>query len=159
MQLFQRAVAVFCTACIAAELLCLLAGTSWTGRCIKAVAGLYILAVLLSRLSSLPAGIRAAADSLHPASQNLPVFAQAEDYILTQAAAQLQTLCETQCQQQFGIPVQVSVTLEDTGTGAAVTQAEAAFPAECTAETKQAVLASLQQTLGVLPAVREGTEP
>ena len=54
MQVFQRAAAVFCMACIGAELVGLFAGQSWAGRCIKAVAGLYILAVLLAELPHLP---------------------------------------------------------------------------------------------------------
>lgn len=54
MQAFQRAAAVFCMACIGAELVSFFAGQSWAGRCIKAAAGLYILAVLLAQLPRLP---------------------------------------------------------------------------------------------------------
>ena len=53
MQAFQRAAAVFCMACIGAELVSLFGGQGWAGRCIKAVAGLYILAVLLAQLPHL----------------------------------------------------------------------------------------------------------
>ena len=47
MQTLKSAAVVFCTACICAELLARLTGNSWARRCIKAVAGLYILVVLL----------------------------------------------------------------------------------------------------------------
>ena len=45
MQPLERAVAIFCIACICAELTTQLAGSTWARRCIKAVAGLYILVV------------------------------------------------------------------------------------------------------------------
>ena len=45
MQTLKSAAVVFCTACICAELLARLTGNSWAQRCIKAVAGLYILVV------------------------------------------------------------------------------------------------------------------
>ena len=40
MQPLERAVAIFCIACICAELTTQLAGSTWARRCIKAVAGL-----------------------------------------------------------------------------------------------------------------------
>ena len=46
MQTLKSAAVVFCTACICAELLARLTGNSWARRCIKAVAGLYILQVI-----------------------------------------------------------------------------------------------------------------
>ena len=42
MHAFQTAASAFCIACICAEITTLLAGAGWAGRCIKAVAGLYI---------------------------------------------------------------------------------------------------------------------
>ena len=46
MHAFQTAASAFCIACICAEITTLLAGAGWAGRCIKAVAGLYILVIL-----------------------------------------------------------------------------------------------------------------
>ena len=43
MQALERAAAVFCTACICAELAARFVGPGWGQKCIKAVAGLYIL--------------------------------------------------------------------------------------------------------------------
>lgn len=53
MQALTHAVAVFCIACLCAELLTLFVPPSlsgWARRCIKAVAGLYILVVLARAL-------------------------------------------------------------------------------------------------------------
>lgn len=66
MQAFQRAAAVFCMACIGAELVSLFGGQSWAGRCIKAVAGLYILAVLLAQLPHLPGKVMTAFRGIQP---------------------------------------------------------------------------------------------
>ena len=46
MHAFQTAASAFCIACICAEITTLLVGAGWAGRCIKAVAGLYILVIL-----------------------------------------------------------------------------------------------------------------
>ena len=51
MHAFQTAASAFCIACICAEITTLLAGAGWAGRCIKAVAGLYILAVSYTHLT------------------------------------------------------------------------------------------------------------
>lgn len=53
MQTLKSAAVVFCTACICAELLARLTGNSWARWCIKAVAGLYILVVLLQVIPQL----------------------------------------------------------------------------------------------------------
>ena len=49
MHAFQTAASAFCIACICAEITTLLVGAGWAGRCIKAVAGLYILVILFRR--------------------------------------------------------------------------------------------------------------
>ena len=53
MQALTHAVAVFCIACLCAELLTLFvppSSSGWVRRCIKAVAGLYILVVFARAL-------------------------------------------------------------------------------------------------------------
>lgn len=71
---FQRisaksAAVVFCTACICAELLARLTGNSWARRCIKAVAGLYILVVLLQVIPQLRTEVQSfSVPDLSPAS-------------------------------------------------------------------------------------------
>lgn len=58
-----------CTACICAELVARLTGNSWARRCIKAVAGLYILVVLLQVIPQLRTEVQSfSVPDLSPAS-------------------------------------------------------------------------------------------
>ena len=158
MQAFQRAAAVFCMACIGAELVSLFGGQSWAGRCIKAVAGLYILAVLLAQLPHLQGRVAAAfSGNTAPAALSAIQSDALETEILTQTKAQLEAYCTAQCRQQFGLDIRVIVTLEKAGQQVVVKKAVSAFPAGCTAAQKQAVLSFLQQTLGAPTAAEEST--
>ena len=158
MQAFQRAAAVFCMACIGAELVSLFGGQSWAGRCIKAVAGLYILAVLLAQLPRLPGKIMTAfSGNTAPAALSAAQSDALETEILTGAETRLEEYCAAQCRQQFGLDIRVSVTLEKAGQQVVVKKAVAAFPAGCTDAQKQAVFSFLQQTLGVSTAAEEST--
>ena len=158
MQAFQRAAAVFCMACIGAELVSLFGGQSWAGRCIKAVAGLYILAVLLAQLPHLPGKVMTAfSGNTAPAALSAAQSDALETEILTGAETRLEEYCAAQCRQQFGLDIRVSVTLEKAGQQVVVKKAVVAFPAGCTAAQKQAVFSFLQQTLGVPAAAEEST--
>ncbi len=158
MQAFQRAAAVFCMACIGAELVSLFGGQSWAGRCIKAVAGLYILAVLLAQLPRLPGKIMTAfSGNTAPAALSAAQSDALETEILTGAETRLEEYCAAQCRRQFGLNIRVSITLEKAGQQVVVKKAVAAFPAGCTAAQKQAVFSFLQQTLGVSTAAEEST--
>ena len=156
MQVFQRAAAVVCMACIGAELVGLFGGQSWAGRCIKAVAGLYILAVLLAQLPRLPGKVMTAfSGNTAPKALSAAQSDALEAEILTETKARLEEYCTAQCRQQFGLDIRVSVTLEKAGQQVVVRKAVAAFPAGCTAAQKQAVLSFLQQTLGASTAAEE----
>ena len=158
MQAFQRAAAVFCMACIGAELVSLFGGQSWAGRCIKAVAGLYILAVLLAQLPHLPGKVMTAfSGNTAPATLSAAQSDALEAEILTGAETRLEEYCAAQCRQQFGLDIRVSVTLEKAGQQVVVKKAVVVFPAGCTAAQKQAVFSFLQQTLGVPAAAEEST--
>ena len=158
MQAFQRAAAVFCMACIGAELVSLFGGQSWAGRCIKAVAGLYILAVLLAQLPRLPGKIMTAfSGNTAPAALSAAQSDALETEILTGAETRLEEYCAAQCRRQFGLNIRVSITLEKAGQQVVVKKAVAAFPAGCTAAQKQAVFSFLQQTLGAPAAAEEST--
>ena len=158
MQVFQRTAAVFCMACIAAELVSLFGGQSWAGRCIKAVAGLYILAVLLAQLPHLPGKIMTAfSENTAPAALSAAQPDALEAEILTETESRLAEYCTAQCRQQFGLDIRVSVTLEKTWQQVVVKKAVAAFPAGCTAAQKQAVLSFLHQSLGASTAAEEST--
>ena len=156
MQAFQRAAAVFCMACIGAELISLFGGQSWAGRCIKAVAGLYILAVLLAQLPHLPGKVMTAfSGNTAPAAVSTAQPDALETEILTGAETRLEEYCAAQCRQQFGLDIRVSVTLEKAGQQVVVKKAVVAFPAGCTDAQKQAVFSFLQQTLGASTAAEE----
>lgn len=158
MQAFQRAAVVFCMACIGAELVSLFGGQNWAGRCIKAVAGLYILAVLLAQLPYLPGKVMTSfSGNTAPAATSAAQSDALGTEILTEAGTQLEEYCTAQCRQQFGLDIRVSVTLEKAGQQVVVKKAVAAFPAGCTAAQKQAVLSFLQQTLGASTAAEEST--
>ena len=160
MQAFQRAAAVFCMACIGAELVSLFGGQGWAGRCIKAVAGLYILAVLLAQLPHLQGRVAAAfSGNTAPAAPSAIQSDVLETEILTQTKARLEEYCAVQCRQQFGLDIRVTVTLEKAGQQVVVKKAVAAFPAGCTAAQKQAVLSFFQQTLGTAPTAAEESAP
>ena len=158
MQAFQRAAAVFCMACIGAELVSLFDGQGWAGRCIKAVAGLYILAVLLAQLPHLQGRVAATfSGNTVPAATSTAKPDALETEILTETKVQLEEYCTVQCRQQFGLDIRVTVTLEKAGQQVVVKKAVAAFPAGCTAAQKQAALSFLQQTLGAPTAAEEST--
>ena len=157
MQTFQRAAAVFCIACIAAELITLLVGSVRAARCIKAAAGLYILAVLLSLLPGIPKTVTAALPDAAVVPSSSAQWELSEAHILSRAAEQLETLCITQCRAQYGVEIQADIVLETTGQQAAVTRAVITFPAGCDAATQKAVLDFLQQELGTAPTAAEET--
>ena len=161
MQAFQRAAAVFCMACIGAELVSLFGGQSWAGRCIKAAAGLYILAVLLAQLPRLPGKVLTAfsGSTAPPAATSTAQPDALETEILTETKAQLEEYCTAQCRQQFGLDASVTVSLEKAGQQVVVKKVVAAFPAGCTAAQKQAALSFLQQTLGTAPTAAEESTP
>ena len=156
MQVFQQAAAVFCMACIGAELVSLFGGQSWAGRCIKAVAGLYILAVLLAQLPRLPGKVMTSfSGNTAPAATSTAQPDALETEILTETEARLEEYCTAQCRQKFGLDIRMTVTLEKARQQVVVKKAVAAFPAGYTAAQKQAVLSFLQQTLGAPTAVEE----
>lgn len=160
MQAFQRAAAVFCMACIGAELVSLFGGQSWAGRCIKAVAGLYILAALLAQLPHLPGKVMTAfSGNTVPEATSAVQPDALETEILTETKAQLEAYCTAQCRQQFGLDIRVTVALEKAGQQVMVKKAVAAFPASCTAAQKQAVFSFLQQVLGIAPTAAEESAP
>ena len=73
-------------ACIGAELVSFFAGQSWAGRCIKAAAGLYILAVLLAQLPRLPGKVLTAfSGNTAPAAVSAARPDTLETEILTEA--------------------------------------------------------------------------
>ena len=127
MQAFQNAAAAFCIACICAKVTALLTGTGWAGRCIKAVAGLYILVVLFRLAPGVKPELKSAMEVV-PSSVRIQ---SAEISILQKAQERLESSLRTECMQRFGVPIAGFTILS-----------------ECTDAEKQQVAAYLQEALG-----------
>ena len=111
MQAFQNAAAAFCIACICAEVTALLTGTGWAGRCIKAVAGLYILVVLFRLAPGVKPELKSAMEAV-PSSVHIQ---SAEISILQKAQERLESSLRTECMQRFGVPIELDITLTQEG--------------------------------------------
>lgn len=150
MRAFQAASAAFCLACICAELVTLLVGSQWAHRCIKTLAGLYILVVLLQLLPS----ARAELGRL-TAAQAAPVeLPGLEAQIVSQTQARLEETLQAECLAQFGVAAELEVGLEQSGQELQVQRAVVTLPAGCSAEDAQKVSAYLRQQLGTEPELR-----
>lgn len=144
--------AVFCIGCLCAELVSRLVGPGWAGRCIKAVAGLYILVVLFrllpGKLPELPGKGMSAASPVDLGS--------AEQLILSEAETQLETRLAEECRSRFGIPVTVDVTLKEGEDAVSAAAILVYIPAECPEAVRRELTEYLQNTLAVEPELREG---
>ena len=94
----MRVVTAFCLACVCAELLVQLVEAGWARRCIKVVAGLYILTVLLRAISALPART---AQRLQPVQASASIEG-VETTILTEAAKRLNEMLAAECEVLIG---------------------------------------------------------
>ena len=130
MHAFQTAASAFCIACICAEITTLLAGAGWAGRCIKAVAGLYILVILFRLAPQMKLELKSAAD-----------------------------LC-AECERRFGTKVKLEITLTRTEQTVRAEKVLVILPAACTSAEQSRIAAYLQQELGMAPIleVQEDTE-
>jgi hypothetical protein len=124
----KAAVAVFCTACICAEVLIQLTQQTRARRCIKAVAGLYIIAALLRAVPGL---------ATQSASVELPGGTQADfgsfaQNVLEQTAQSLEETLQNTIRAETGCSVRLQIKLQQTQTGvaAAAVQVAAKEPAE-----------------------------
>ena len=144
--------AVFCLGCLCAELVSRLVGPGWAGRCIKAVAGLYILVVLFrllpGKLPELPGKGMSAASPVDLGS--------AEQMILSETETQLETRLAEECRSRFGIPVTVDVTLKEGGGTVSAAAVLVYIPAECPEAVRRELTEYMQNTLAVEPELREG---
>lgn len=139
MQQIKTAVAVFCIACISAELVAQLVGDTRGKQCIKAAAGLYILiaisnALPLLRTQSLPLTL--------PQSQQAD-FGTAEDLILQKAQQQLETQLEAELLAQTGWETSIQLILTQTGQGVEAAEARVTLPPGCPQETQAEIEAEL----------------
>ena len=153
MQALERAAAVFCTACICAELLSRFVGQGWGQKCIKAVAGLYILVVLFRLAPGVKPELKSAMEAV-PSSVHIQ---SAEISILQKAQERLESSLRTECMQRFGVPIELDITLMQEGQTIQAGSADFTILSECTDAEKQQVAAYLQEALGTA-SVREMQE-
>ena len=145
MHAFQTAASAFCIACICAEITTLLAGAGWAGRCIKAVAGLYILVILFRLAPQMKLELKSAA-----AAAPAAVSIQSTETSLLQGAQE----------RRFGTKVKLEITLTRTEQTVRAEKVLVILPAACTSAEQSRIAAYLQQELGMAPIleVQEDTE-
>lgn len=135
MQQLKTAVAVFCTACICAELMGRLLGDVGGRQCIKAAAGLYILVALFHAMP----GVRAGLASFVPPDVPAANFGSMEDAVLQEAQRSLAQRLETRLAEETGLTVNLNVTLASSQTGVQVARVEAAIPDGCSSQDRTAI--------------------
>lgn len=156
MHAFQTAASAFCIACICAEITTLLAGAGWAGRCIKAVAGLYIL-VIMFRLAPQMKLERKAAAAAAPAAVSIRVRRHRS---YRERRNGWKRIFAAECERRFGTKVKLEITLTRTEQTVRAEKVLVILPAACTSAEQSRIAAYLQQELGMAPIleVQEGTE-
>ena len=145
MQQIKTAVAVFCIACISAELVAQLVGDTRGKQCIKAAAGLYILIAISNALPLLRAQ---SLDLALPQSQQAD-FGSAEDLIVQEAQQKLETQMEAQILAPTGWPASLQLTLAQTGQGVEAVEAQVSLPPDCPGDTRAEIASELCSRLGL----------
>lgn len=155
MHAFQTAASAFCIACICAEITTLLAGAGWAGRCIKAVAGLYILVILFRLAPQMKLELKSAAAA--PAAVSIQ---STETSLLQGAQERLEADLCAECERRFGTKVKLEITLTWTEQTVRTEKVLVILPAACTSAEQSRIAAYLQQELGMAPIleVQEDTE-
>ena len=138
MQELKRAAAVFCIACICSELLAQVTEHGWARRCIKTVAGLYILLVFWNTLPK----FRTTVQSFDLPQVSIMDMGTLEDTVQLQAETELAQKLES---------AKFTVILEKTASGESVSSVQAELPAACGAQERAKVTDFLQDTLGIAP--------
>ena len=152
MHAFQTAASAFCIACICAEITTLLAGAGWAGRCIKAVAGLYILVILFRLAPQMKLELKSTA-----AAAPAAVSIQSTETSLLQGT---QERLEADLCAECGTKVKLEITLTRTEQTVRAEKVLVILPAACTSAEQSRIAAYLQQELGMAPIleVQEDTE-
>ena len=147
MQALERAAAVFCTACICAELAARFVGPGWGQKCIKAVAGLYILVAFADALPGAKAQLTV---PKLPQAETASV-GSLEDAILAQTEEELSRRLEDACLREAGIRVKLRITLCRTAEGVAASAVQVVPQGALTDARKQAVERLLTAQLQLEP--------
>lgn len=147
MQALERAAATFCIACICAEVLSRLVGQGWGQKCIKAVAGLYILVVFVGLLPGIKAQL-----SFSGALQSEPVpVGNMKDAVLMQAEKDLAAALEERCIQETGVSLTLEIELEQTEEGVKAEKVYVLLPEKVDAAKKHSLADLLTGQLQLTP--------
>ena len=138
MQGLKAAMAVFCTACICAELVAQITESGWARRGIKVVAGLYILAAALHVLPQLKAEGNVF---------SVPTVSSVELGTQTQLEQDL----EERFRREAGVSAGVTLALRSASDSVMVDSVTVTPAADCTPEQQQAVEKIVEEALGVRP--------
>lgn len=147
MQALERAAAVFCTACICAELLSRFVGQGWGQKCIKAVAGLYILVVFADALP----GAKAQFTALELPQVPTVSVGSLEDAVLAQTAEELSRTLEERCLSEAGVLLRLNIILSQTAEGVEAAEVQIVPQGAVTASQKRAIEALLEGQLQLGP--------
>ena len=155
MQPLERAVAFFCIACICAELTTQLAGSTWARRCIKAVAGLYILVVFADALP----GAKAQFTALELPHVPAVSVGSLEDAVLAQTAEELSRTLEERCLSEAGVSLKLNIILSQTAEGVEAAEVQIVPRDAVTASQKRAIEALLEGQLQLGPECIKWNSP
>ncbi len=149
MQGVRQSAAVFCIACICAEILAQMTERGWTRDCIKTVAGLYILLVFWNALPK----FHTLAQSLELPQTTAVEMGSWGDLVRTQTEIELEQTLAEQCAAELGVSVQLSITLEETSSGETAASVQVILPEECDDSDAEQVSAFLEEMLHVSPTL------
>ena len=155
MQALERAAAVFCTACICAELLSRFVGQGWGQKCIKAVAGLYILVVFADALP----GAKAQFTALELPQVPTVSVGSLEDAVLAQTAEELSRTLEERCRSEAGVSLRLNIILSQTAEGVEAAEVQIVPQDAVTASQKRAIEALLEGQLQLGPECVKWNSP
>ena len=155
MQALERAAAVFCTACICAELLSRFVGQGWGQKCIKAVAGLYILVVFADALP----GAKAQFTALELPQVPMVSVGSLEDAVLAQTAEELSRTLEERCLSEAGVSLRLNIILSQTAEGVEAAEVQIVPQDAVTASQKRAIEALLEGQLQLGPECIKWNSP
>ena len=145
MNKIRTAIAVFCIACICAELVAQLVGDVRSKQGIKAAAGLYILLAISSALPRLEFDLISFA-----APQSVQAgLGDTEDLILLEAQRQLEARFEAEAAEASGVEIELSLTLIRSGQEVTAREARVTLPPGCTDEARARIQEILSQELGL----------
>ena len=152
MQALKQVTAVFCIACVCAEILAQMTDRGWARSCIKTTAGLYILVVFWNVLPMLGATARGFTLPQTPAVSVGETDAL-DEMTRELAAVELEKRLAQECETCTGVAVRLEICLTGTDSGQTAVSARAILPQEYTAAEAAVVRAFLEERLGTSPVL------